>query len=83
MQFRLICNGPKSRNRKFRIFLRAFGRGKPLTNRIQSMISSSSWRQRRKDLHITADTTFIEIAADFEDGELPDFLKPDLPENKH
>lgn len=36
---------------------------------------------KEKDLHITADTTFIEIAADFEDGELPDFLKPDLPEN--
>ncbi|MEO7673313.1 MAG: nucleotide exchange factor GrpE [Pyrinomonadaceae bacterium] len=36
---------------------------------------------KEKDLHITADTTFIEIAADFEDGELPDFLKPDLPES--
>lgn len=36
---------------------------------------------KEKDLHITAETTFIEIAADFEDGELPDFLKPDLPEN--
>lgn len=35
---------------------------------------------KEKDLHITADTTFIEIAADFEDGELPDFLKPDLPD---
>lgn len=36
---------------------------------------------KEKDLHITADTTFIEIAADFEDGELPDFLKPDFVEN--
>ena len=32
---------------------------------------------KEKDLHITAETTFIEIAADFEDGELPDFLKQD------
>lgn len=36
---------------------------------------------KEKDLHITAETTFIEIAADFEDGELPDFLKPDFAEN--
>ncbi len=36
---------------------------------------------KEKDLHITAETTFIELAADFEDGELPDFLRPDLVEN--
>ena len=36
---------------------------------------------KEKDLHITADTTFIEIAADFEDLEPPDFLKPGLAEN--
>ena len=36
---------------------------------------------KEKDLHITAETTFIEMAADFEDGELPDFLKPDFVEN--
>ncbi len=35
---------------------------------------------KEKDLHITAETTFIDIAADFEDGELPDFLKPNLPD---
>jgi molecular chaperone GrpE len=35
---------------------------------------------KEKDLHITAETTFIEIAADFEDGELPDFLKQDTAE---
>src|SRR5688500_4848264 len=33
---------------------------------------------KEKDLHITAETTFIEIAADFEEGELPDFLKPEI-----
>lgn len=34
---------------------------------------------KEKDLHITAETTFIEIAADFEnDEEVPDFLKKDL-----
>lgn len=33
---------------------------------------------REKDLHITADTTIIEIAESFEDGELPEFLKQDL-----
>ena len=36
---------------------------------------------KEKDLHITADTTFIEIAGDFEDLEPPDFLKPDLTDN--
>lgn len=31
---------------------------------------------KEKDLHITADTTFIEIAADFEDpDEVPDFMR--------
>ncbi len=33
---------------------------------------------KEKDLHITADTTFIEIAESFGDGELPEFLKADL-----
>src|SRR5687768_15346534 len=34
---------------------------------------------KEKDLHITAETTFIEIAADFEDSEdMPDFLRQDL-----
>lgn len=33
---------------------------------------------KEKDLHITAETTFIEMAADFEDLEPPDFLKPGL-----
>lgn len=34
---------------------------------------------KEKDLHITAETTFIEIAADFEEGDVPDFLKQDTP----
>jgi molecular chaperone GrpE len=33
---------------------------------------------KEKDLHITADTTIIEIAESFDDGNLPDFLKEDL-----
>jgi molecular chaperone GrpE len=34
---------------------------------------------KEKDLHITAETTFIEIAGDFEDtDEIPDFMRPDL-----
>src|SRR5688500_5349848 len=33
---------------------------------------------REKDLHITADTTIIEIAQSFDDGNLPEFLKEDL-----
>ncbi len=39
---------------------------------------------KEKDLHITAETTFIEIAADFEDAdEVPDFMLQDLtPEKK-
>lgn len=32
---------------------------------------------KEKDLHITAETTFIDIAADFEPDELPDFLRPE------
>lgn len=36
---------------------------------------------KEKDLHITAETTFIEIAADFEEDEVPDFLRPDLADN--
>lgn len=34
--------------------------------------------EREKDLHITVDTTIIEIAESFDDGELPEFLKHDL-----
>ncbi len=38
---------------------------------------------KEKDLHITADTTIIEISAGFEDGEVPEFLKADLsPESR-
>ena len=33
---------------------------------------------KEKDLHITADTTIIEIAEGFDDGELPEYLKKDL-----
>ena len=33
---------------------------------------------REKDLHITANTTIIEIAESFDDGNLPDFLVEDL-----
>lgn len=33
---------------------------------------------REKDLHITADTTIIEIAESFDDADLPEFLKEDL-----
>lgn len=32
---------------------------------------------KEKDLHITAETTFIELAADFDDDDLPDFLRPE------
>jgi molecular chaperone GrpE len=34
--------------------------------------------EREKDLHITVDTTIIEIAESFDDGELPEFLKQEL-----
>ncbi|CAN5573280.1 hypothetical protein BH18ACI3_BH18ACI3_14950 [soil metagenome] len=34
--------------------------------------------EKEKDLHITADTTIIEIASSFDDGNLPDFIKQDL-----
>jgi molecular chaperone GrpE len=34
--------------------------------------------EKEKDLHITANTTIIEIASSFEEGELPEFLKEDL-----
>src|SRR5687767_4623253 len=34
--------------------------------------------EKEKDLHITSDTTIIEIAESFEDGELPDYLKEDF-----
>lgn len=34
--------------------------------------------EKEKDLHITADTTIIEIAEGFEDGELPGFLKEEF-----
>ena len=33
---------------------------------------------REKDLHITAETTIIEIAQSFDDANLPDFIKEDL-----
>ena len=33
---------------------------------------------KEKDLHITAETTFIELAADFEEDEIPDFMLQDL-----
>jgi len=33
---------------------------------------------KEKDLHITADTTIIEISESFDDGEIPEFLKADL-----
>src|SRR5687768_18391297 len=33
---------------------------------------------KEKDLHMTADTTIIEIAEGFDDGELPEYLKKDL-----
>jgi len=36
---------------------------------------------KEKDLHITAETTFIELAADFEEDELPDFLRPESKAN--
>ncbi|HLA94302.1 MAG TPA: nucleotide exchange factor GrpE, partial [Pyrinomonadaceae bacterium] len=31
--------------------------------------------EKEKDLHITADTSIIEIAGAFEDGEIPDYLQ--------
>jgi molecular chaperone GrpE len=34
--------------------------------------------EREKDLHITVDTTIIEIAESFDDGDLPEFLQQDL-----
>jgi molecular chaperone GrpE len=34
--------------------------------------------EKEKDLHITAETTIIEIAEAFEGGELPDFMKGDF-----
>jgi len=33
---------------------------------------------KEKDLHITANTTIIEIASSFDDGNIPDFIKEDL-----
>jgi len=33
---------------------------------------------KEKDLHITAETTFIELAADFEGDEIPDFMRPEI-----
>ncbi len=35
---------------------------------------------KEKDLHITAETTFIEMAADFDEDDVPDFMLQDLPE---
>lgn len=34
---------------------------------------------KEKDLHITSETTFIEIAADFEEDEIPDFIRQEIP----
>ena len=34
---------------------------------------------KEKDLHITSETTFIEIAADFEEDEIPDFIRQEMP----
>jgi molecular chaperone GrpE len=34
---------------------------------------------KEKDLHITSETTFIEIAADFEEDEIPDFIRKEIP----
>jgi Molecular chaperone GrpE (heat shock protein) len=34
--------------------------------------------EREKDLHITVDTTIIEIAESFDDSDLPEFLRQDL-----
>lgn len=36
--------------------------------------------EKEKDLHITVDTSIIEIAESFDDGNLPDFLKDALDE---
>lgn len=33
---------------------------------------------KEKDLHITAETTFIEIASEFEENEVPDFMRQEL-----
>src|SRR5688500_16557442 len=35
--------------------------------------------EKEKDLHITAETTVIELAEAFDGGELPDFMKSDFP----
>jgi molecular chaperone GrpE len=35
--------------------------------------------EKEKDLHITAETTVIELAEGFDAGELPDFMKEDFP----
>ncbi|HMQ02543.1 MAG TPA: nucleotide exchange factor GrpE [Pyrinomonadaceae bacterium] len=34
--------------------------------------------KKEKDLHITSETTFIELASEFDEGEIPDFLQEDL-----
>ena len=36
--------------------------------------------EKEKDLHITAETTIIELSEAFDDGELPDFIKNEFPE---
>lgn len=33
---------------------------------------------KEKDLHITAETTFIEIASEFDEAEVPDFMRPEV-----
>src|SRR5262245_2539058 len=35
---------------------------------------------KEKDLHITAETTVIEIAESFDEPELPEFIKGEFPE---
>ena len=35
--------------------------------------------EKEKDLHITAETTVIELAEAFDGGELPDFMKEEFP----
>jgi len=34
--------------------------------------------EKEKDLHITSETTFIELAADFDEGDVPEFIQHEL-----
>jgi len=36
---------------------------------------------KEKDLHITSETTFIELESEFDEGEVPDFIKEELDKN--